>query len=203
MKSSCLQKKWFLRSWGQRSSRGALLCVLLLLGARPASAAGYYNLGAFWQAPSNLWVWVSGATTSNQLEVFGTQGVASTANTPSSREPQDQLNAVTWTDASGNLWLFGGSGSALTFGNNTDFLGEFWEFTPSNTSWTWIGGQTVYNTGPTFGTKGAGNTANFPGSRTASFSWVDASSNYWLFGGIAGLGKTRFRSFFLGRSREI
>ena len=60
-----------------------------------------------------MWTWMSGNNTVNALGVYGTQGVASVTNTPGSRS-----YAVTWIDATGNFWLFGGRGynSAGTLG---------------------------------------------------------------------------------------
>ena len=48
---------------------------------------------------------MSGSNATNQNGVYGTKGVASSSNAPGAR----QL-AVSWTDNSGNLWLFGGYG---------------------------------------------------------------------------------------------
>lgn len=68
-------------------------------------AAGYLN--DFWKfSPySNSWTWVKGDNTINQLGVYGTQGLANTGNKTGSRQ-----GSVSWTDNSGNLWLFGGFG---------------------------------------------------------------------------------------------
>ena len=49
--------------------------------------------------------WVSGANTTNSAGVYGTQGTASPSNVPGGRQFPSS-----WTDNSGNLWLFGGNG---------------------------------------------------------------------------------------------
>jgi hypothetical protein len=50
-------------------------------------------------------------------------GTAAPTNVPGAR-----FGAVNWTDASGNLWLFGGNGpdAAGTFG----YLNGLWRFQP-------------------------------------------------------------------------
>ena len=47
--------------------------------------------------------WVGGSNTPGASGVYGTQGVAAATNVPRARD-----GGVTWTDSSGNLWLFGG-----------------------------------------------------------------------------------------------
>jgi hypothetical protein len=54
---------------------------------------------------TNEWTWVKGNNTKNQFGVYGTQAVSDVANKPGSRNL-----SVSWTDASGNFWLFGGRG---------------------------------------------------------------------------------------------
>ena len=51
------------------------------------------------------WTWVSGADFSNQQGVYGTKGIASPSNVPGAR-----VDAASWIDSQGNLWLFGGKG---------------------------------------------------------------------------------------------
>ena len=50
---------------------------------------------------------MSGSSSTNQPGVYGTKGVASSINVPGARS-----GAVSWTDNSRNLWLFGGYGYA-------------------------------------------------------------------------------------------
>jgi len=64
---------------------------------------------------------VSGANVINQAGVYGTMGIADAANLPGSRTA-----AGGWVDATGHLWLFGGTGldSAAAFGD----LNDLWTF---------------------------------------------------------------------------
>ena len=52
---------------------------------------------------------MSGSERGGQSGTYGTKGVAAPGNVPGARE-----GAVSWTDASGNLWLFGGDGYAAS-----------------------------------------------------------------------------------------
>src|SRR5665213_2231910 len=112
--------------------------------------------------------------------VYGTLGTPSALDTPGGR-----LGSVTWTDASGHLWLFGGFGidSAGTGG----YLNDLWEFNPTTSAWTWITGSTAV-THPNgqagvYGTLGTAASTNTPGARMRALSWTDSHGNLWLFGG--------------------
>jgi N-acetylneuraminic acid mutarotase len=120
------------------------------------------------------WSWVGGANVVNQSGVYGTQGTASSSNAPGAREA-----AVSWTDSSGKLWLFGGGGydAAGTFG----LLNDLWSFDGSN--WTWVNGATTVNQAGVYGTQGTAAASNVPGAREGSTTWIDAGGNLWLFGG--------------------
>jgi N-acetylneuraminic acid mutarotase len=120
------------------------------------------------------WTWMSGSTVPNQNGVYGTEGTPDPANVPGSRS-----NAVSWTDASGNFWLFGGWGYPESGG--TDHLNDLWKC--DGTNWTWMSGSNATYQNGVYGTKGTSDPANVPGSRNAAVSWTDASGNLWLFGG--------------------
>jgi hypothetical protein len=67
--------------------------------------------------------WVSGADVINQIGIYGTKGTASPSNVPGARE-----GAVSWSNFSGNLWLFGEIGYESTV--TLDLLNDLWELTP-------------------------------------------------------------------------
>ena len=125
--------------------------------------------------PMGSWIWISGSNVVDQVGVYGTKGVPSASSAPGARDA-----AVSWTDGSGNLWLFGGygydSGSA-----STGCLSDLWKF--DGTEWTWISGSNTMNQVGAYGTKGLSNASNVPGGRYGSVSWRDSSGNLWLFGG--------------------
>jgi hypothetical protein len=111
------------------------------------------------RAQSGEWAWMSGASTSlGQTGNYGTLGVASSSNVPGYR-----TDATTWTDSSGNLWLFGGGGPSSGT-NGSIHLNDLWEFNPDTNQWTWMSGydNTV---GGVYGTLGVPAAANVPGAR--------------------------------------
>ncbi len=95
--------------------------------------------------------------------------------------PGARTNAVTWTDASGNFWLFGGYGydSQSTLG----YLNDLWEYTGG--AWVFVSGGTtnLANQNGNYGSQNTAATTNMPGGRQEAVGWADASGNLWLFGG--------------------
>lgn len=138
------------------------------------STGGFVTLNDLWKyTPSNgEWTWVAGSSTGNAIGVYGTLGIGSTANTPGAR-----VDAVSWMDQEGNLWLFGGFGEGLQ-------LNDLWKFTPSNREWTWVGGSNTTSDPGFYGTLGVGSTANRPPARSTAMAWTDRDGNFWLFGGM-------------------
>lgn len=129
--------------------------------------------------PSNgEWTWVSGSNVRRSFGTFGTKGTPSTANTPSARAA-----GSSWTDASGNLWLFGGLG--YDSAGNGGAMNDLWKFNPSTLEWTWIGGSKITGAWGVYGTMGTGSTSNIPGARMWQGSWSDGAGNFWLIGGNA------------------
>jgi N-acetylneuraminic acid mutarotase len=72
------------------------------------------------------WTWVGGSETGEAKGVYGTLGTPSASNVPGARGSEGI--AVTWTDSSGNFWLFGGEGydSTGTLGE----LNDLWRYQP-------------------------------------------------------------------------
>src|SRR5258706_512324 len=122
----------------------------------------------------STWTWVSGANMLDQTGVYGTEGRGSPSNVPGAR-----LDAVTWTDKNGNLWLFGGA----VF-NFTEFLNDLWKYDGNN--WTWVSGADTTGQAGVYGTQGTASPSNVPGARFQSASWIDSNGNLWLFGGVTG-----------------
>jgi Galactose oxidase, central domain len=150
---------------------------------------------------SGLSIQYNADTTSLQAQdrygSYGTQGAgvscAALNQNPACTTPGSRWGGVTWTDAAGNLWMFGGQGLAnASYG----LLNDVWEFTPgvycgadpacagttppaSGTgiwtgTWTWQAGSSVAN---------QTTTAAFPGGRWAAANYTDAAGNVWMFGG--------------------
>jgi len=147
------------------------------LGYDAEGNAGDLNDLWMFNPATGQWAWIYGAGTVNQKGVYGTQGVAAAANVPGARE-----SGASWTDAAGNLWLFSGAG--YDSAGTSAALNDVWEFSRTTGQWTWIGGASTVNAIGTYGTKGTAAAGNMPGAREVSASWVDASGNLWVFGGL-------------------
>ncbi len=95
--------------------------------------------------------------------------------------PGSRVNPVSWTDASGNLWLFGGYG--YDGSGNIGYLNDLWKYTGG--AWVWVsGGNTnLANQNGIYGKAGIASASNAPGGRHEAVGWADASGNLWLFGG--------------------
>jgi N-acetylneuraminic acid mutarotase len=87
---------------------------------------GYVN--DLWKYEKDLdqWTWVKGDSTVDTQGNFGVQGVASTLNTPGTKQ-----YARGWTDAVGNFYLFAGSGTAS--GGTGGYMNDLWKFGPTHT----------------------------------------------------------------------
>jgi len=132
------------------------------------SSTGVFN--DLWKFSAGEWTWISGANTLDQQGVYGTLGTAAPGNVPGAR-----AGAVSWIDASGNLWLFGG------YDGNNNWFNDLWEYSAGE--WTWMSGPNTPNIQGTYGTLGTAAPANIPGARWQAVSWIDKSGNFWLFGG--------------------
>ena len=156
-------------------------------GTGYASDTSFGSLDDLWEySPAiNQWAWMGGNSVSALVKresgVYGTLGVASANNMPGGRS-----NAVTWVDANGNFWLFGGYGYAATGAGN---LNDLWTYDPSTHEWTWIGGSSIASDSGlggisgVYGTIGQASSTSYPGSRIYAAGWTDASGSLWLFGG--------------------
>lgn len=127
------------------------------------------------------WAWIGGTTTNDQPGVYGTLGKPSAGNVPGGR-----AGAATWTDLSGQLWMFGGGG----FDSNkvSGYLNDLWRFDPSTGAWTWISGnstvpQSLEGWPGVYGTLGTPAQGNAPGGRSDGIGWSDSAGRLWLFGG--------------------
>jgi N-acetylneuraminic acid mutarotase len=87
-----------------------------------------------------------------------------------------------WTDISGNLWVFGGTG--IDANGVRSWLNDLWKYSMRNGIWTWVGGSNVVLARGIYGTKGAPSVENTPGARGGASAWTDASGRFWLFGGF-------------------
>jgi hypothetical protein len=142
---------------------------LWLFGGIGKAAREFGGLNDLWKynPGSAQWTWMSGDTTINSKPVYGTKGIALPANGPGYRS-----KTASWTDASGNLWLFSGN-----------YSDDMWKYSPLTGQWTWVHGDTAMYVRPVYGSKGIAAPGNTPGARQVAFSWTDPLGNFWLYGG--------------------
>jgi Galactose oxidase, central domain len=120
---------------------------------------------------TNQWTWMGGSNTPGSAGVAGTQGVAAAGNVPAAR-----LNALSWTDKTGNFWLFGG--------NST--LSDLWVYAPSTGLWTWVNGSVTGDYPVSCITDGTQPPPGCsPPPRWGAVAWTDLSGNFWLAFGIS------------------
>ncbi len=174
-------------------------------GATPPDLPGLLN--DLWLYSPGLQGWIPaalpittttvGAVTTNTVSILPDQ----TTDNPGGSTPGSRWGSVTWSDGSGNLWMFGGQGYSTTgFG----LLNDIWKFAPGGYdvttppppaspthvgsytelgTWTAVSGTATQNQAgiypATVGTAGGG-----PGGRWgAAFTTDPAGANVWVFGG--------------------
>ena len=138
------------------------------------------NLNDLWDytLSTGEWTWMGGSNLVDMVSHYGTKGTAGPLNVPGAR-----YSAATWTDTSGNFWLFGGSNLEVN-GTTVDSFNDLWEFSTVSKVWTWMNGSNMPNQNGTYGIQGTAASGNTPGARGDLFSWTDPSGNFWLFGGF-------------------
>ena len=148
---------------------------LWLFGGLDNNNKFYQDLWSY-NIATNKWTWVNGFSNANGAGSYGIQGVASLSTRPGARE-----GSATWTDATGNLWLFGGTGYD-TYGI-LDELNDLWKYDPVINQWAWMKGHMYVDQRGIYGTQTVKAPDNEPGGRHSQISWTDGSGNFWLFGG--------------------
>lgn len=155
---------------------------LWLFGGSVVGASGAGGVGNdLWKFDGSNWTWVSGNNTLNNAGVYGTKGVADPSNVPGGR-----ISAISWKDALGNFWLFGGVG--LDASGSAGLLNDLWKY--DGTNWTWVSGSDTKDSSGDYGTKGVPASSNVPRSRYRAVSWIDKSGDFWLFGGANRFGES-------------
>jgi gliding motility-associated-like protein len=100
----------------------------------------------------------------------------------SDNQPKSRTYAISWTDAAGNFWLFGG-----IYTTGYGYLNDLWKY--SNGVWSWISGDDKPNKP---GLYNGPDQENQPGARGNPAGWIDGNANLWLFGGGMRVGATEY-----------
>ncbi|MES1197863.1 MAG: kelch repeat-containing protein, partial [Chitinophagaceae bacterium] len=110
---------------------------LWLFGGLVIVPGGYEVLNDLWKydIKNNQWTWMKGSQL-GAASVYGTQGVPDNNNVPGSRGV-----SVSWTDANGKFWLFGGGVISFNFTDNG--FNDLWKYDPATNQWAWMKGDPV------------------------------------------------------------
>ena len=162
---------------------------LWMFGGEGIAADGYGLLNDMWEfQPGNYDLTITGTTATGTGTYIGTwvwQGGSFLADAPTTSVfPGARWAPATWTDAAGNVWMFGGQG--YDSNGNLGLLNDLWEYVPGSGAWNLVfsSNNNVANQNGVYGTQGTGAAGNAPGSRQAAVLWTDPAGNIWLFGGF-------------------
>lgn len=165
--------RWGAVTWTDSSGH------LMLFGGQ--SGLSFMNDLWSYDTGTNAWTQIvpsSPVTGFDKPGVYGTQGVAAAGNWPGGR-----WGASGRSDASGNMWIFGGFGCDSTGPSCSNLLlNDLWKY--SGGTWTWVKGANTGNQSGVYGTQGTAAAGNVPPGRQGSVAWVDNLGNFWMFGGF-------------------
>jgi gliding motility-associated-like protein len=130
---------------------------------------------------NNKWAWISGSKDADHAPAFKGKGLPDKDGNPGAR-----IMSSGWIDASGNLWLFGGSGYGRQTG--TSFVNNMWMYDIATDEWTFVKGDAAVLSSPDYGNKGQMSNAANPAGTANYASWKDKQGNFWLFGGQSSAG---------------
>ncbi|HEY6924377.1 MAG TPA: kelch repeat-containing protein [Steroidobacteraceae bacterium] len=163
-----------------------------LFGGNAVDSAGNAgDMNDLWMYDPNAarWTWMSGSSTFGSE---GTYGAVGSTGVPAARH-----SGMTWVDANGNLWLYGGSFSDPANGGQIVLLNDLWSYNISSGHWTLANGSS--STTPTqaavYGAQGVLASSNTPGGRQGASTWVDSAGHLWLFGGLSADGAGHLEFF--------
>lgn len=138
----------------------------------------YFSDLWYFDMQEQVWKWLDGPSSPDEPGIYGDQGAPSSNNHPGARE-----KATGWTDAQGNLWLFGGNGFAGGSSSGFGLLNDLWRYNPGDDSWAWMaGGDILYQPGE-YGFPNRGGPETAPGAREHASAMKDDEGRMWLFGG--------------------
>jgi hypothetical protein len=155
----------------------------------------------------NDWTWIGGTNVAGvavppapQYGSFPTAAPTLVPN-PYTNTPGARYSAAGWTDAYGDLWLFGGNGWELAGNPAPDTLNapmnDLWVcvmsgdqcqwqlvggYDPTVVGTTTVGAEIIANAQDEY-QEGAYGPSGYPGARWGAATWTDTAGNLWLFGG--------------------
>ena len=129
------------------------------------NASGVFStLDDFWEfdPSTKQWTWIAGLKDSGPaITTYGTLRVPAAGNYPGAR-----YGAISWTDASGNFWLFGGN--AFDTNGQLGLLNDLWKYQPASA---------IAVPGPDFAMAVSGASLTIPSGQSATTSVTITPSN--------------------------
>jgi type IX secretion system substrate protein/galactose oxidase-like protein len=152
---------------------------LWLFGGQFTDFASYVNYNDLWRfnPATNNWAWINGDSAGNGSGSYGTKCLSLSANQP----PAKLETRAAWTDAKGNLWMFGGGIDPF----EVQVTNDLWRYCIASNQWTWESGDSLPNPAGNWGTMGVPSPSNKPNGRGGSNGWADPNGHLYLFGGTA------------------
>ena len=150
---------------------------LYLFGGNARLTSGDNFGNDLWRWDGTNWTWLSG-NTAVSAGVYGTKGVPAASNVPGGRREM----VASYDTATGNVYIFGGTGFDALGVATAGFLNDLWRW--DGTNWTWLSGRDTAGQPGNYGTQGVAASTNVPGGRNApSMAWVDTLGDFYIFGG--------------------
>lgn len=169
-----------LRAWPSARSQSALWQgldgMVHLFGGVNSTGVALNDLWSY-EPASNRWTLRRAASIKPAVSNIIELGQTSAANWPGARSA-----ASTWRDASGDLWLIGGSGLGISGASGA--LGDVWRLEAQTLRWSCMKGPLVSGTSPVYADQpGLTSPTLNPGARCQSLLWTDALGRLRLHGG--------------------
>lgn len=137
-------------------------------------AVGYNDLWQ-WNTTANMWTWLTGGPSLNQIGSYGVAGSFSQSNTP----PSQERHSMTVNPLTGTLLVYGG------YSTQSVYLGDVWVWDPKTNFWAWISGGKGANTYATYGTMNVESLFADPGSRMGHSADINVNTGeLFVFGGL-------------------
>ncbi len=155
-------------------------------GTTNGTGSGF--MGDVWKfdVTAGKWFLMWGSATPDlQPDYNGQQTPGTPGGSPGGRHA-----AAFWSDAQGNVWVYGGHGSS-------HFFSDMWKFDITTLQWTWMSGSNRPSLMPPqnnndgngyWGDRGVPSTSRYPGKRYGMASFKDKQGRFWLHGGRAASG---------------
>ena len=132
----------------------------------------------FVSGKADYWTWAHGPQDVNGAAVYSKLGKLDEVAIPGAR-----YSAASWTDSSGDLWLFGGQGRAAPESDKEGLLNDLWRYNRKKGRWAWEGGaQTINQIGRVEPGEERDQGAT-PSARANAVAWGGGADTLWLFGG--------------------